>query len=342
MQVMALTQTGRVDANATPLELQTREIPVPQDDMVRLRVTACGVCHTELDEIEGRLETARLPVVLGHEVVGIVDARGTRVTEYAEGERVGVGWFFSSCGRCEYCKSGRENLCTEFRATGCDVDGGYAEYMLAPQSAIYRIPDAFSNEEAAPLLCAGGVGYRSLRLAAISNGQILGLTGFGASGHLVLQTARTLYPETPVFVFARSEVQQQQARELGAAWAGHTQDAPPEAIHTIIDTTPAWTPVVAALRNLRPGGRLVINAIRKQDGDKNALLELGYHTHLWNEREVKSVANITPADIADFLPVAASIPLRPEIETYPLTEANQALRDLKAGNSRGARVLVMS
>jgi len=200
----------------------------------------------------------------------------------------------------------------------------------------------FSDAEAAPLLCAGAVGYRSLKLTGLKDGQPLGLTGFGASGHLVLMMVKQRYPHSPVYVFSRSEGEQAFARQLGAAWAGGIEAPPPELLQCIIDTTPAWTPVLAGLRALRPGGRLVINAIRKEEGDQQALLGLDYPAQLWLEKEIKSVANVTRADVSEFLQLAAELPMRPEVQEYALTEANQALRELKGRQIRGAKVLRIS
>ena len=201
------------------------------------------------------------------------------------------------------------------------------------------IPKGISDTEAAPLLCAGAIGYRALRLCGITNGQPLGLMGFGGSAHLILQLAKYLYPESPVFVFAREESVQQFAIGLGADWAGEIDQQPVQLARAIIDTTPAWRPVVESLKKLEPGGRLVINAIRKEDGDKPALQELSYHEHLWMEREIKSVANLTYRDIAEFIPLAAKIPIRPEVTVYPLEKANEALQDLRRGTIKGAKVL---
>ena len=310
-------------------------MPTPADGEIRIAVSACGVCHTELDEIEGRSAPPRLPVIPGHEVVGRVDSIGRHVTRFRPGDRVGVGWIHSSDG------SEEENLSAAFRATGRDVNGGYAEFMTVGEDYAYRIPDVFSDEEAAPLLCAGAIGYRALRLCGLVNGERLGLTGFGGSAHLVLQLARHLYPDSPVYVFARDAASRAFAEELGAVWAGPTETRSPDALAAIIDTTPAWTPIVAALANLAPGGRLIINAIRKENTDKAVLEKLSYHEHLWMEREIKSVANITRRDIAEFLPLAAKIPIRPEVTCYPLADANRALVSLKRDNVRGAKVLVV-
>ncbi len=333
MRAMVLRATGPFERNPAPLKLEERPVPVPADADILIEVSVCGVCHTELDEIEGRTPPPRLPVVPGHEIVGRVAETGSRCTRFRRGERVGVGWIHHSDG------SGNENLSKDFCATGRDADGGYAEFVVVPERYAYPIPDAFSDEEAAPLLCAGGVGYRSLRLTGVGDGRVLGLTGFGGSGHLVLQLAKHLYPAGNVYVFARSAGEREFALELGADWAGDTSDAPPEPPHAIIDTTPAWKPVLAALECLRPGGRLVINAIRKEAGDRELMAGIRYEDHLWMEKEIKSVANVTRRDLEEFLPIAARIPLHVEVETYALEDANRALNDLRSGDVRGAKVL---
>lgn len=335
MKVMVIDRVVSLRDHETPLLAVELPVPEPETGEIRIKISACGVCHTELDEIEGRAAPPRLPVVPGHEVIGRVDKLGAGATRFDPGERVGVGWIHSSSGAAD------ENLSPRFRATGRDVNGGYAEYMTVPETYAYPIPVEFSDAEAAPLLCAGGVGYRSLRLAGISDGQALGLTGFGGSAHIVLQLARHLYPSSDIYVFARDPEARSFALELGAVWAGDTSERSPLQLHAIIDTTPAWMPVVEALSNLRPGGRLVINAIRKEEGDKDQLLRLSYQDHLWLEKEIKSVANVTHQDIAAFLPIAAQIPLRPKVQTYPLEEANRALLDLKRGPVRGAKVLLI-
>ena len=335
MRAMQMTRTVSLLEEATPLTLVELPTPHPGPDEVLIRVRACGVCHTELDEIEGRTPPPALPVIPGHEVVGTVAETGARVHDYRPGDRVGVGWIHSSNGAAD------ENLAAEFVATGRDVNGGYAEYMTVPAAYAVPIPDSFSDEQAAPLLCAGAIGFRALRLTNLRDGKSLGLTGFGGSAHLVLQLARHLYPNSPISVFARDETGRAFARSMGADWVGHTTDRAPAPLHAIIDTTPAWTPVVAALGNLMPGGRLVINAIRKEDRDKEALLALSYHEHLWLEREIKSVANITLQDIREFLPLAARIPIRSEVNCYPLEDANRALVALKREPVRGASVLII-
>jgi len=335
MRAMALTRLASFDENPDPLELVEMARPEPAAGEILIRVDACGVCHTELDEIEGRTPPPRLPIIPGHEIVGRV-AAASRGCRLRAGQRVGVGWIYSSSG------TDAENLSSEFRATGRDANGGYAEYVVVPQDYAYPIPDIFSDVRAAPLLCAGGVGYRALRLARLVDGEVLGLTGFGGSAHLVLQVARHLYPRSRLFVFARSPHEREFALQLGADWSGDTADEPPERPHAIIDTTPAWKPVLAALQVLRPGGRLVINAIRKEDGDRDLMAGINYERHLWMEKEVKTVANVTHHDLREFLPVAAAIPLQVEVEVYPLEQANQALRDLRAGHVRGAKVLKIS
>ncbi|MEW4531416.1 alcohol dehydrogenase catalytic domain-containing protein [Maioricimonas sp. JC845] len=333
MRAMILKQTVSLTETDAPLELVDLPVPEPGPGEILIEVSACGVCHTELDEIEGRTPPPAFPVVPGHEIIGRVVGRGRDANRFREGDRVGVGWIHSSSG------DRQENVSPEFRATGRDVNGGYAEYMTVSENYAAPIPEVFSDAQAAPLLCAGAIGYRALRLTEIENGQPLGLTGFGGSGHLVLQLSRHLYPETDVYVFARDADARAFALRLGAVWSGDTTDRAPEPLQAIIDTTPVWKPVVEALANLRPGGRLVINAIRKEDVDKEELLRLSYHEHLWMEREIKSVANITHFDIAEFLPIAGEIPIRPTVETYPLEEANRALVELRRGPVRGAKVL---
>ena len=342
MKAMVLTEIGSLKENRNPLSLVDVPIPEPAPDEVLIKVSACGVCHTELDEIEGRTPPKDLPMVLGHQVVGRVEKNGKETSKWQLGDRVGVAWIFSACGDCQYCAAGLENLCDQFRATGRDANGGYAEYMVAPERYTYAIPDFYSDAEAAPLLCAGAIGYRSIRLANLKDGQKLGLTGFGASAHLVLKMVRYRYPNSSVYVFARSEAERKFALELGAVWAGDTEDTPPEKLDSIIDTTPVWKPVVEALRNLKKGGRLVINAIRKEEVDKEYLQQLSYPEHLWLEKEIKSVANVTGADVSEFLVLAAKAGSRPSIQEYPLEAANTALMELKERKIRGAKVLYIS
>jgi propanol-preferring alcohol dehydrogenase len=339
MKAMVLKEICNLEEKKTPLELTDLPEPVPGKKEILVKISACGVCHTELDEIEGRTPPPRFPVVPGHQVVGRVEATGKSVSGFKVGHRVGIAWIYAACGKCKFCLSGNENLCPRFRATGRDVNGGYAQYMTVAEDFAFSIPDIFSDSEAAPLLCAGAIGYRSLRLTGLKDGQNLGLTGFGASGHLVLKMVRHRYPNTQVFVFARSAKERAFSRALGAVWTGHTTEKSPEKLDCIIDTTPVWKPVVEALKNLEPGGRLVINAIRKEEGDKDALLELDYPTHIWQEKEIKSVANVSRRDVSEFLALAAQMDLKPEIQVFALNEANEALVELKTKQIRGAKVL---
>ncbi|RLB57615.1 MAG: alcohol dehydrogenase [Deltaproteobacteria bacterium] len=337
MRAMRLERIAPVTEGSHPLVERQLDVPRPGPGQVLLRVLACGVCHTELDEIEGRSAPPRLPVTPGHEVVGEIVEGGRRL---AAGQRVGVAWIYSACGECDYCRKGLENLCPQFRATGRDADGGYAEYLVVPEDFAYPLPERFSNEQAAPLLCAGAVGYRSLVLCQLQDGQPLGLTGFGASGHLVLQLARRRYPASPVYVFARNPAEREFALQLGASWAGDTAATPPQSPAAIIDTTPAWRPVLEALGHLQPGGRLVINAIRKEAGDSQLLAGLDYPRQLWLEKELKSVANVTRRDVIDFLQLADQAGLEAEVEVLPLQDANRALVEMKTRRIRGAKVLV--
>lgn len=342
MRAMRMERLSDLAVEKEPLRLVEISIPEPGPGEVRIRVSTCGVCHTELDEIEGRTPPPQLPVIPGHQAVGRIDKLGAGVSTLTPGDRVGVAWIFSACGTCHWCCSERENLCPEFRASGRDADGGYAEYMVIPAAFAHPIPTLFTDAEAAPLLCAGAIGYRSLRLAQLGPGAPLGLTGFGASAHLVLKLVRQRFPELPVYVFARSRREQKFALELGATWAGDSADQPPEQLQAIIDTTPAWKPVVTALKFLEPGGRLVINAIRKENTDRELLSQIDYPRDLWLEKTIQSVANVTRADVSEFLSLAAEISLHPTIEEFPLEEANRALLELKEQKIRGAKVLRIS
>ena len=325
---------------APPLQATDVAAPIAARGDLLVRVSVCGVCRTDLDLVEGRLTAPRYPVIPGHQVIGRVERLGDGVTIMQEGDRVGVAWIHSACGRCEWCRTGRENLCPWFRSTGCDENGGYAEYVTVPAAFAQTIPAALSDAAAAPLLCAGAIGWRSLRLTGIVDGQPLGLTGFGASAHVVLQLARQRFPQSPVYVFARNARERDFARELGAAWVGDTSETPPERLAAIIDTTPAWRPIISALEHLRPGGRLVINAIRKSRADQNELLSLDYAKHLWMEREIRSVANVTRADVREMLDAAVEMGLTASVEELPLVEANAALARLRRGEGvRGALVL---
>lgn len=315
-----------------PLELVELPVPHPGAGEILVQVLTCGVCHTELDEIEGRLPP-RLPVILGHEIVGRVAQSGAGANSFRAGDRVGIAWIYHSCGVCDFCRRGLENLCPDFRGTGCDANGGYAEYVTVSEDYAYPIPERFTDTQAAPLLCAGAIGLRDLRLAGIQPGQTLGLFGFGASAHIVLQVAR--HWGCPVFAFSRSPEHRALAKSLGAAWTGAPDDDPPQKLDCAIDFTPVGETVHRALAALEKGGRLVMAVIRK----RNPVPPLDYARLLWDEKEIKSVANITRRDARDFLALAAEIPIVPDVEEFPLEAANDALIRLKEGLIKGAAVL---
>jgi propanol-preferring alcohol dehydrogenase len=339
MKAMVLNKIYKLPEEKTPLSLVDLPIPVPGDKELLIKISACGVCHTELDEIEGRTAPPHFPIIPGHQIIGRVVEIGKSVSKLKIGDRVGIGWIYSACGKCKFCVEGNDNLCEQFKATGRDAHGGYAEYTAVQEDFAFKIPAAFTDMEAAPLLCAGAIGYRSLRLTGLKDGNNLGLMGFGASAHLVIQMVQHKYPHSKIFVFARSEGERGFARGLGAFWAGDTEDVPPEKLHSVIDTTPVWRPIIEGLKNLEKGGRLVINAIRKEEVDKEVLLSLDYPGHLWLEKEIKSVANVAKRDIGEFLEMAAEIPIKPEVEEYSLEDANKALIELKERKIRGAKVL---
>ncbi|MBU2514307.1 zinc-dependent alcohol dehydrogenase family protein [bacterium] len=342
MKAMVLRKLHDLEMSKNPLELLILPKPKPNPGEVLLKILTCGVCHTELDEIEGRTPPPTFPIIPGHQIVGIVEENGEGASLHKIGARVGVGWIFSTCGKCEFCRNGLENLCPDFQATGRDANGGYAEYTTIPEGSAIPIPDTITDAEAAPLLCAGSIGFRSLQLTGLKNGQSLGLMGFGASAHLVLKMVRHQYPASKVYVFARSPKEREFALEIGATWCGNIHEAPPEQLNSIIDTTPAWKPIKESMLFLKPGGRLVINAIRKENRDKHLFSRLDYESHLWLEKEIKSVANVTKQDIRDFLNLAASIPILPEYQEYNLEEANLALLELKNRKIKGAKVLRIS
>jgi len=335
MKAMVLKKISSVEER--PLNLVDLPEPVPGNGQILVKVSACGVCHTELDEIEGRASPSRLPMILGHEIVGRVEGLGLGASKFKKGDRVGVAWINWACGCCSFCLKGEENLCDTAKWTGKDAHGGYAQYTVVSEDFAYPIPDRFIDVKAAPLLCAGVIGYRALRLSGMEDGRVLGLYGFGASAHIVIQVAKFKYPDSKVFVFTRPNQKEHRdlARKLGADWIGATGDTPPEKLNCAIDFTPVGEPVREALRNLEKGGRVVINAIRKTA----PIPELDYTEHLWYEKEVKSVANVTRRDAQEFLPLAAEIPIVPETQEFKLEEANEALILLQEGKMRGAGVL---
>ncbi|MBM4341223.1 MAG: zinc-dependent alcohol dehydrogenase family protein [Deltaproteobacteria bacterium] len=330
MKAMVLRETATIEE--APLNMEDLPVPNPGHEEILVKVSVCGLCHTELDEIEGRLQP-KLPVILGHQIVGRVAGLGSGIKRFKLGDRVGIAWIHSACGRCDFCMAGNENLCPDFKGTGCDAHGGYAQYMVVRENYAYLIPERFSDSQAAPLLCAGAIGYRDLMLSGIKKGQTLGLFGFGASAHIVIQMAK--YRGYEVFVFTRGEEHQHLAKRLGASWTGRPGDQPPHKLHCAIDFTPVGETVPTALQLLEKGGRLVMAVIRK----RNSIPPLDYSRHLWDEKEIKSVANITRKDAEDFLSLAAKIPIVPEVQEFELTEANQALLLLKQGRIQGSGVL---
>jgi len=338
MKAMVLEKTSSIEGK--PLKLVELPQPVPVSGQILVKVSTCGVCHTELDEIEGRVSPSIFPMILGHEIVGRVESLGSGASKFKRGDRVGIDWINWACGKCSFCLKGEENLCDKAKWTGKDAQGGYAQYTVVSEDFAYPIPERFTDVKAAPLLCAGVVGYRALRLSGMEDGRVLGLYGFGASAHIVIQVVKDRYPDGKVFVFTRPHQKEHRdlARKLGADWVGATDDTPPEKLNCAIDFTPVGEPVRQALRNLQKGGRVVINAIRKV----TLIPELDYTEHLWYEKEVKSVANVTRRDAQEFLPLAAEIPIVPETQEFELEEANEALILLKEGKIRGAGVLKMT
>jgi alcohol dehydrogenase, propanol-preferring len=332
MKAVVLEEISEIEKE--PLKMKDLPEPVFGPKQILVKISACGVCHTELDEIEGRIQP-RLPIVLGHEIVGRVAELGPGVTRFNWGDRVGIAWINSACGNCHFCQEGNENLCLEFKGTGCHVNGGYTQYTVISEDFAYPIPERFSDSEAAPLLCAGAIGYRDLKLSGIKKGQTLGLFGFGASAHIVIQVAK--YWGCEVFVFTRSEQHRNLAEKLGASWTGRPEDEPPKKLNCAIDFTPIGETVPLALSVLEKGGRFIVAVIRK----RNPIPPLDYARLLWDEKEIKSVANITRTDAQDFLTLAAEIPILPEVQEFPLDEANKTLILLKQGRIQGAGVLRM-
>jgi propanol-preferring alcohol dehydrogenase len=332
MRAMALTRIAAIEES--PLEMVDIAKPSAGPGEVVLKVLACGACHTDLDEIEGRLSVPELPRILGHQVVGKVVETGTDVKDFKVGDRLGVTWLNQSCGQCRFCLSGRENLCDDALWTGLDVDGGYAEYMSMGAKFAFLIPNKFDDYEAAPLLCAGVIGYRAFKLAQIEEGDVVGLFGFGASAHIVIQIIKYKFPDTKISVFSRTKSHHQLAKELGADWCGTADEEPPEKIDKAIDFTPVGETILHALSVSNKGARIVINAIRK----KTVIPEIDYGRYLWHEREIKSAANVARQDIYEFLELVSEIPIKPKVEIFELTEANEVLGKLKQGGINGAAV----
>ena len=328
---MCLSKPGSIEQG--PLELLDLPVPVPGPGEIRLRVEACGVCRTDLHIIEGDLSLQKLPLVPGHQIVGIVDQVGNGVTRFHEGDRLGIPWLFSTCGQCAFCRRDQENLCDAARFTGYHADGGYAELVVAPETFVYPLPAGFSPAQAAPLLCAGVIGLRALRQSTIRPGGRLGLYGFGGSAHIAIQVAVQWGCE--VFVFTRSEEHRALARQLGAHWTGRAEDDPPGRLDSVVIFAPVGRLVLEALRALAKGGTIAIAGITM-----SPIPELDYGL-LYQERTVRSVANSTRQDVADLLNLASDIPIRTEVETFPLDQANRALHLLKESRFRGAGVLTI-
>jgi propanol-preferring alcohol dehydrogenase len=318
-----------------PLIMAEVEKPTPGPKEVRLKILTCGICHTDLHIVEGELPSKKLPVIPGHQIVGIVEAAGKKVTRFRAGDRVGVAWLNSTCGKCKFCLKGKENLCEKARFTGYDVDGGYADYTVVSEDFAYPVTKVFSDIEAAPLLCAGVIGFRALRLSEIEKGGRLGLFGFGASAHIVIQIAK--YWGCQVYVFTRSEEHRKLATNLGAVWAGRAEERPPAKVQSAIIFAPAGKLVLDALRVLEKGGTLALAGIYM-----TPVPEMNYQEHLYYEKTVRSVANSTRKDAEELLKLAAEIPIHTEVQEFALEEANRALLLLKQGKIQGAAVLRVS
>ena len=327
MQAMVLSAPG-----AGALTAVDCDVPRPGPGDVLVKVGACGVCRTDLHVVDGELTKPKIPIVPGHEIVGIVESIGERVTDLAVGDRVGIPWLGDSCGACEYCRTGRENLCAKARFTGYDIDGGYAQYTIADARYAFRIPDAYGDLEAAPLLCAGLIGYRSYRMAG--EGRRLGLYGFGAAAHIIAQVARHEGREIYAFTSPGDNDAQTFARSLGAVWAGGSTEPPPEPLDAAIIFAPVGRLVPEALSHIAPGGVIVCAGIHMSD-----IPTVPYRL-LWQERVVRSVANLTRQDAREFLALAAKLPIKTHVERYDLADANRALASLRAGRVQGAAVLV--
>ena len=330
MKAMVLKEARPVEES--PLEMMEVPAPTPGPEEIRIRIRACGVCHTDLHEVEGDLPLPKLPLIPGHEIAGVVEGVGSEVIRFRVGDRVGVPWLYSTCGKCDFCRRGLENLCENARFTGYHVDGGYAQYVVVPEAFAYRLPQGFSDVEATPLLCGGVIGYRALKLSEVRPGERLGLYGFGSSAHMVIQIARHWGCE--VYVFTRSEEHRRHALELGAAWVGGAKDTPPHKLDSSIIFAPAGWIVPEALRVLRKGGTLALAGIHM-----TPIPEMDYDTLLYHERTVRSVANSTRQDVVELLRLAETMRIRTDVQVFPLEEANHVLQLLKRAEIRGTAVL---
>jgi propanol-preferring alcohol dehydrogenase len=329
MKAVRLEYPAQIDK--TPLKVEQLPLPNIGDDQLLVKVSVCGLCHTDLHTVEGEIIPPRYPITPGHQVVGRICEMGKEVSEWQIGDRVGIPWLYRACGDCDFCHRGEENLCTYAEFTGFHVDGGYAEFLVVDANFALRMPDAISDELAAPLLCAGIIGYRSLHKADVKPGERLGLIGFGASAHLAIQVAR--HWDCEVYVFTRSTGHRELARELGAGWVGGIEDDAPCALDRAITFAPAGSLIPPILEKLRPGGTLAINAIHM-----SPIPEIPYDL-IYGERTLRSVANATFRDGIEFLKLAAEIPIKATTQIYPLEEVNRALIDLKESRIDGAGVL---
>jgi len=333
MKAMVLGEFGQVENN--PLKLREVRPPEPGPDQLLIRISSCGVCHTDLHTVEGELPAVRLPRIPGHQIVGRVEKTGERVSLFKTGERAGCAWLYHSCGHCRFCLSHRENLCPEAKFTGYDVDGGYAELVVVPESFAYKLPENFPDEQAAPLLCAGIIGYRSLRLSGLLPGEKLGLFGFGASAHVTVQVA--VSQGARVYVFSRKKEHREQALKLGAVWARQPEEDPPVKLQAAIVFAPAGQVARRALEVVDRGGTVALAGIYL-----SPVPELDYEKHLYFEKTLRSVANATRQDGVEFLKIAGEIPVKTEVQIFPLEKANEALAAIKHSRINGAAVLKIS
>lgn len=333
MKAMVLEKIAPV--NQKPLKLEEVPTPQPGEEEIQIKIKVCGVCHTDLHTVEGELPEVKLPIIPGHQIVGTVEKRGKKVSRFKRGDRVGVAWLYSTDETCDYCRRDNENLCKRARFTGYNVNGGYAEYIVIPEKFAYLIPEIFLDQEASPLLCAGIIGYRALRLSEIKSGQRLGLYGFGASAHVAIQVA--VHWGCEVYVFSRSKKHRALAQKLGAVWTGTSKDRPPKKMDSSINFTPAGPVVLDAMEHLDKGGTQALAGIYM-----SPIPQMDYTQHLYQERTLRSVANATRKDGEELLQIAAQIPIRTTTKSYPLEEANRVLLLLKESNIDGAAVLRVS
>jgi propanol-preferring alcohol dehydrogenase len=330
MRAMQLQKFGSIEDK--PLKLVDLSRPKPKDDQVLIKVRVCGVCHTDLHEVEGELPDMKLPIIPGHQVVGEVVSNGPIASRFQKGDRVGVAWLYSTDETCRYCEKEMENLCENAQFTGYHVNGGFAEYIVAPENFVYSLPEAFPDEDAAPLLCAGIVGYRALRLSEVKPGQSLGLIGFGASAHVAIQVA--VHWDCDVYVFSRTEAHRRHGEKLGAVWSGTLEENPPKKLDSLINFTPAGSTVLAGMRHLDKGGIQACAGVYM-----TPIPEMDYKKHLYYEKNLRSVANATRQDGEELIEIAPQIPIRTTTQIFPLEKANEVLKRVKDSKIDGAAVL---